>query len=708
MSGLLWFAMFPDKPSTTLRAVGKAAATHPIAGTAVVVLMRALAARKVDCPNGKRAVTWERVHEVVHSTQLSTLWPLPTADTLPAVGNAAAIASRRAPAATPSVSRKRKICASEVLDEGPSTASGVAATTPASSSKAPRPMRLTHEAQSSRPSRAPTGETPAACPARNAGVNAAAGNMRDTPCGQAGRSTDPGTTTNAVTRRVKMRSGAKWLLACTHLVGAAVAHQRSHAISTSHHRDDLGTTRVSWQMGLDDVHRMLESAKGSAESSASLMRLSSTLIRIQAAQTGASQTASVGPSKGGAVVPSVDADCTQPTGVLQSEQPGSVSGASEDAHPGMQAPKQAETPSASGKPAAVRPTGSMDDAHLQPAATVSALATCTSIDVMCDADGTPTGSGHDPGSAQPTLPPTTSSKPEGHAESVLLHIGLVLAPAVTPMAAAAASCVHLLAFSRRYAGIGYPAVPGYMPAWVESACMQALPKCMHDSIRTGKSLVRTRLSAASDSPSPDIRPLWVLSELLRRCSEATGNIVEHKLSEGIHTTELEAPFTPNSSVKPNARCSSQAQDQKQQNIEELLLCLVCLAATQAGLAIRDAQAEYGVIAVSTSNGNATTSGAARHTTTCLSAAAAGSHVTVDTHTADGTGDGGIGAARDTAAEATRAQLVREVLFLSQSHLEHIVYALAVRSTHTISHLCSSWFTSYTYSDSCIHVPVTLL
>lgn len=316
--------------------------------------------------------------------------------------------------------------------------------------------------------------------------------------------------------------------------------------------------------------------------------------------------------------------------------------------------------------------GASAPASLQPAATVSVLAACTSVEMMCDAPSSLASSAQDSASVEASE--KGSANAESSVESLLLHLGLVFAPAVTPEAAAVASCMHILAFARRYAGIGYPAGPAYLPAWAEHPCMMVLPKCMHQTIV--RSLVRTRLASTEDAAEPDARPLWVLSELMRRCSEAAAGIVVHYAAEGAHVTYLEAPAGSSvAGAESSARKNAHAQSQSHQPLLELLLCIVCFAAAQGGLAITDADRVLASAACSTANdaAGAEPSHCARRAMTCLSAAAASSpyapaHPLV----------GGAVSGSPPRTHVAHAHVMREVIHLCRSHLEHVLWSLAVR------------------------------
>lgn len=725
VSSLLWWALFPTSQSSILRAVGRAAANSPTAGAAVVALMRALAARKCECPNGKRLVTWIRVHEVVCSTQLSVLWPLHvTTETAPM--KEVATAARKPGGTAPSALRKRKICAVDVHTENDDTGTGVNTAPVAKGGKALKPTKIAvvdegkvaavrdsavtastgpgfsnshvqsaaqvpnHAAGLSQTSSVrENAETEAARMAKGAGETDAPETVQTAQAGG-----DVGGTGK---QRMRLRSSGKWLRACMHVVGAATAQRHSHALTSARSRSSVTTAGVaySWQHGVEKVSRVLDNIQGSQGCAVSLLRLASTLLRIDTALTArscASSATATDPEKdsaaGGA---STSAGCRNTDAAVKSEAAQNTTApvtlnrtdvtAAAVATGGN--PVKREVPAGTSKNAAKRSAGGSNStapANLQPAATVSVLAVCTSVEMMCDGDGKPASSAQDPASIEASR--RNSACAESNLESVLLHLSLVFAPVVTPEAAAAASCMHLLAFSRRYAGVGYPAGTAYMPAWAEQACMSALPKCMHDSIRIGRSLVRTRLASASDAATPDVRPLWVFCELMRRCSEATAGILVKYSSEGSHVKDLEAPV-PNGSSVPDR--SIRKPGQSQAPLQELLLCIVCLAATHGGLTISDA--EQTLCSAASSSGNSVAAGAAtsdaRRAVTCLSAAVPGPRALADTHTA-AAGSG------SPDSSASHSHLIRGVLYLCRSHLEHVLWALAVRTSFpailTIVHL----------------------
>ena len=182
--------------------------------------------------------------------------------------------------------------------------------------------------------------------------------------------------------------------------------------------------------------------------------------------------------------------------------------------------------------------------------------------------------------------------------------------------------------------------------------------------------MRTRLASTGDAAAPDSRPLWVLCELMRRCSEAAAGIVGSYVSEGALLTDLEAPVR---SAVAGAERPARVPAQPHQALQELLLCIVCLAAVHGGLAIADAEEALCAAACTTGNDavEIDPSGGARRAMTCLSAAPS-PYAHVDT-AARCAGGGSL-----PAAHASHAHVVREVLYLCRSHLEHVMWALAVR------------------------------
>jgi hypothetical protein len=568
-------------------------------------------------------------------------------------------------------------------------------------------------------------ETGVACKSGCAFPIARAAGATPTPRGQTqteqAREPDAGISQGTGKHRMKLRSSGKWLQACMHVVGAATAQWHSHTISQERNGSTAQSAHsytCNWQDGVAEVSRSLENTQGSQSCYLSLLRLASTLLRIDSAITRrlcASRTGAASKSENerqavaGGVTRSVSfrrpeavvkvehgttepspINCTTgaaadgpvvPEAAVKVEhcitEPRAMNGTAAAAADGASAAAaatevmrtQLEQSVGANKTASRRAAAASSAcaAHLQPAATVSVLASCTSADMMSGVARNPMSSSQLSASCIDARQNGAGSSVAAAAEGVLLHLGLVFAPADTADAAAAASCMHLLAFARRYAGIGYPAGTGYMPAWAVEPCLVALPKCMHDSMRIARSLVRSRLSSANDSPTPDVRPLWVLCELMRRCSESTADIVVQRSSAGPMITELEAKGASN----------TEALHASEQPIQELLLCIVCLAATHGGLTILDA--EEALCSSKTSSGNDATTGAGAATSdgtrcavTCLSAAAAGPQPPVDTRGA------GFGGGSVPHTHASHANLVRAVLYLCRSHLEHLLWSLAVR------------------------------